>query len=140
MHVPYTLAKCCNPIPGDEIFGFATANEGIKIHRTTCPNATELLSKHGNRVIKATWASVAEESFLVGLYIKGTDRVGIVNDVSKVISNDLKVNMRSIAIDTSDTLFEGTCTVMVANTEALKQLIEKLKAIPGVEEVKRLDY
>lgn len=140
MHLSYTLAKCCNPIPGDEIFGFLTVNEGIKIHRTTCPNATELLSKHGNRVIKATWASVAEESFLVGLYIKGTDRVGIVNDVSKVISNDLKVNMRSIAIDTSDTLFEGTCTVMVANTEALKQLIEKLKAIPGVEEVKRLDY
>jgi len=140
MHLSYTLAKCCNPIPGDEIFGFMTVNEGIKIHRTTCPNATELLSKHGNRVIKATWASVAEQSFLVGLYIKGTDRVGIVNDVSKVISNDLKVNMRSIAIDTSDTLFEGTCTVMVANTEALKDLIERLKTIPGVEEVKRLDY
>lgn len=136
----YSLAKCCNPIPGDEIFGFITVNEGVRIHRTTCPNAPALLSHYGHRVIKAIWASQAEKSFLVGLRIRGTDRVGIVNDVSRVISNELQVNMRSIAIDTDGNVFEGTCAVLVPNAAYLSQLIDKLRTVPGVEEVQRLDF
>ena len=81
--IDYKLAPCCNPIAGDDVFGFVTINEGIKIHRTTCPNAAELMSKHGNRIIKAKWESGKEEAFLAGLYLSGTDRVGLVNDVTQ---------------------------------------------------------
>jgi GTP pyrophosphokinase len=95
--VEYKLAKCCTPIPGDEVFGFVTVSEGIKIHRTNCPNAPELLSNHNNRVIKAKWTSQHEVSFLTGLKVIGTDRVGLINDVSKIISEELKVNMSSFS-------------------------------------------
>src|SRR5258708_2706454 len=95
--VEYKLAKCCTPIPGDEVFGFVTVSEGIKIHRTNCPNAPELLANHGNRVIKAKWTSQHEVAFLTGMKIVGTDRVGLIHDVSKVISNELKVNMSSLS-------------------------------------------
>jgi GTP pyrophosphokinase len=137
--VDYVLASCCNPIAGDDVFGFITVNEGIKIHRTSCPNAVELMSNYGYRVIKAQWASKQEESFLVGLRIIGTDRVGIINDVTKVISNELKVNMRSIAVDTVDNVFEGNFTVLVHDTLHLNLLIEQLKKIEGVEDVQRYD-
>ncbi len=137
--VDYILASCCNPIAGDDVFGFITVNEGIKIHRTSCPNAIELMSNYGYRVIKAQWASKQEESFLVGLRIIGTDRVGIINDVTKVISNELKVNMRSIAVDTVDNVFEGNFTVLVHDTLHLNLLIEQLKKIEGVEHVQRYD-
>jgi len=105
--VDYKLAKCCNPIPGDDVFGFVTVNEGIKIHRTNCPNAPELLSHHGNRVVKAKWNSQHEVAFLTGLKIRGMDRVGLINDVSKVISEELKVNMSSMAMQTDAGIFEG---------------------------------
>src|SRR5690606_2864722 len=82
--VDYKLAKCCTPIPGDDVFGFVTVSEGIKIHRTTCPNAAELLANHNNRMVKAKWTSQHEVAFLTGLKIKGTDRVGLINDVSKI--------------------------------------------------------
>ncbi len=95
--VEYKLAKCCTPIPGDDVFGFVTVSEGIKIHRTNCSNAPELLSNHGNRVIKAKWTSQHEVAFLTGLKVVGTDRVGLINDVSKIISEELKVNMSSIS-------------------------------------------
>ena len=83
--VDYRLAKCCNPIPGDDVFGFVTVNEGIKIHRTTCPNAPELLSNHGNRIVKAKWMSEQQNAFLAGLRIIGTDRVGLMRDVTDLI-------------------------------------------------------
>ncbi|MDH4295565.1 MAG: RelA/SpoT family protein, partial [Cyclobacteriaceae bacterium] len=98
--VDYKLAKCCTPIPGDDVFGFVSANEGIKIHRTNCKNAPELLSQHGNRVVKAKWTSQHEVAFLTGLKILGTDRVGLINDVTKIISEELKVNMSSMSIHT----------------------------------------
>jgi GTP diphosphokinase / guanosine-3',5'-bis(diphosphate) 3'-diphosphatase len=137
--VDYTLAVCCNPIPGDEVFGFVTVNEGIKIHRTTCPNAIELLSNHGNRVVKAKWTSQQEIAFLAGLRIIGTDRVGLMNDVTKVISNELKVNMRSITIDTDHGIFEGTIMLYVNSTSHLETLIQKLNKVPGVVRVERFD-
>jgi GTP pyrophosphokinase len=137
--VDYTLSVCCNPIPGDEVFGFVTINEGIKIHRTKCPNAVELLSNHGNRVIKARWTSQKEIAFLAGLRILGTDRVGMINDLTKVISNELKVNMRSITVDSDGGIFEGTIKLYVNNTEHLDQLIKNLNQIEGVIKVSRFD-
>jgi GTP pyrophosphokinase len=137
--VDYNLAKCCNPIPGDDVFGFVTINEGIKIHRTSCPNALELLSNHGNRVIKARWTSQKEIAFLAGLRIVGTDRVGLINDVTKVISNELKVNMRSITVDSDAGIFEGTIKLFVNNTQHLDHLIQNLSKVEGILKVSRFD-
>ncbi|GJM60133.1 MULTISPECIES: RelA/SpoT family protein [Persicobacter] len=135
----YKTAKCCNPIPGDDIFGFITVNEGIKIHRTSCPNAVELLSNHGHRVIKARWASQKEESFLVGLRIEGTDRVGLINDISKIISEELKVNMRSVSIESDKGIFRGNIELFVQDTKHLDKLIGNLLDVNGVIQVIRED-
>ena len=137
--IDYTLAQCCNPIPGDDVFGFVTVNEGIKIHRTTCPNAVELMSNYGYRIIKVKWTSQKELAFLAGLRITGTDRIGLVQDLTRIISNDLRVNMRSISIDTDDTIFEGKIMLFVNSTEHLEQLIRKLSKVDGVVRVDRFD-
>ncbi len=137
--VEYKLAKCCTPIPGDEVFGFVTVNEGIKIHRTTCPNATELLANHGNRVIKAKWTSQHEVAFLTGLKVIGTDRVGLINDVSKVISEELKVNMSSLSFKTDQGIFSGEIMLYVNDTRHLETLINKLEKVEGVVKVSRFD-
>lgn len=137
--VDYILAKCCNPIPGDEVFGFVTINDGIKIHRTSCPNAIELLSNHGNRVIKARWTSQQQIAFLAGLKIVGTDRVGLINDLTKVISNELKVNMRSITVDSDSGIFEGSIKLYVHSTSHLDSLIETLSTVEGVIKVSRFN-
>lgn len=137
--VDYKLAKCCTPIPGDEVFGFVTVNEGIKIHRTNCPNAPELLSHHGNRVVKAKWTSQHEVAFLTGLKIRGTDRVGLINDVSKIISEELKVNMSSMSIHTENGIFEGEIMLYVNDTRHLEQLLEKLRNVEGVVKASRFD-
>ena len=137
--VDYKLAKCCTPIPGDDVFGFVTVNEGIKIHRTNCPNAPELLSHHGNRVVKAKWTSQHEVAFLTGLKIKGTDRVGLINDVSKIISEELKVNMSSMSIHTDSGIFDGEIMLYVNDTRHLEQLIGKLEKVEGVVKVSRFD-
>ncbi len=137
--VEYKLAKCCTPIPGDEVFGFVTVNEGIKIHRTNCSNAPELLSNHGNRVIKAKWTSQHEVAFLTGLKIVGTDRVGLINDVSKIISEELKVNMSSITFRTEQGIFEGEIMLYVNDTRHLDLLISKLEKVEGVVKVARFD-
>lgn len=137
--VDYKLAKCCTPIPGDDVFGFVTVSEGIKIHRTNCPNAPELLSHHGNRVVKAKWTSQHEVAFLTGLKIRGTDRVGLINDVTKIISEELKVNMSSMSIYTDTGIFEGQIMLYVNDTRHLEQLIEKLRSVEGVVKVSRFD-
>ena len=118
--VDYRLAKCCNPIPGDESFGFVTVNEGIKIHRTSCTNAPELLSNYGYRVVKAKWSSQMDNAFLTDLKIIGTDRVGLINDVTNIISGELKVNMRAMAIATDQGIFEGKITLYVQDTRHLE--------------------
>ncbi|MDA0196336.1 MAG: bifunctional (p)ppGpp synthetase/guanosine-3',5'-bis(diphosphate) 3'-pyrophosphohydrolase [Bacteroidetes bacterium] len=137
--VDYTLSKCCNPIAGDEVFGFVTVNDGIKIHRTSCPNAVELMSNYGYRVVKAKWTSQKEIAFLAGLMIEGTDRIGLINDITKIISNELKVNMRSITIDTDNGIFTGNIKLYVNDTIHLRILMEKLIAIEDVVSVKRFD-
>ncbi|MEJ0057155.1 MAG: bifunctional (p)ppGpp synthetase/guanosine-3',5'-bis(diphosphate) 3'-pyrophosphohydrolase [Bacteroidota bacterium] len=137
--VEYKLAKCCTPIPGDEVFGFVTVSEGIKIHRTNCSNAPELLSNHNNRVIKAKWTSQHEVAFLTGLKVVGTDRVGLINDVSKIISEELKVNMSSISFRTEQGIFEGEIMLYVNDTRHLDLLISKLEKVEGVVKVARFD-
>ncbi|MEM6525688.1 MAG: bifunctional (p)ppGpp synthetase/guanosine-3',5'-bis(diphosphate) 3'-pyrophosphohydrolase [Bacteroidota bacterium] len=137
--IDYKLSKCCSPIPGDNVFGFVTVNEGIKVHRVTCPNAPELLANHGHRVVKAKWASQHQTSFLSTLKIIGTDRVGLINDVTSIISDELKVNMRSMSIDTDSGIFEGQITVYVSDTAHLDILTTQLEKVDGVVKVSRLE-
>jgi GTP pyrophosphokinase len=135
----YKLSSCCNPIPGDDVFGFVTVNEGIKIHRINCANAIQLLSNYAYRVVKAKWNSQHLLAFLAGIRITGTDEIGIVNNITKVISTQYYVNMRSISFDTDDGVFEGTIMVYVNSTDHLTQLITKLKRVKGVVNVVRID-
>jgi GTP pyrophosphokinase len=137
--VDYKFSKCCNPIPGDDVFGFVTVSDGVKIHRTTCPNAAELLSKYGYRIIKAKWASSRKHSFEASLSIIGTDRLGLISDVSNVISSELKVNMRSLSINTESGIFEGNIQLYVEDTNHIDTLIKKLEKVQGVVKVSRLD-
>lgn len=135
----YKLAPCCNAIPGDDVFGFITIGEGIKIHRVNCPNAIKLLSNYAYRVVKAKWVNDQLISFLAGIKITGTDELGIVNNITKVISNENNVNMRSINFDTDDGLFEGTIMIYVHDTKHLNHLMDNLKKVKGVNKVERID-
>ena len=103
----YKLSNCCNPIPGDNVFGFITINDGIKIHRENCPNAIQMMSKYDYRIVKAKWTNQESIAFLAGLRISGIDQVGLVNELTKVISSEYNVNMRSISFDTDDGIFTG---------------------------------
>ena len=135
--VDYVLAKCCNPIAGDDVFGFVTINEGIKIHRTSCPNAPELLSRHGDRVLKAVWASKAEMSFVAHLEIKGVDRIGLMSDLTAIISQELKVNIQDLTIGVKDGIFDGKISLVVQGTEHLETLVSYLERVTGVVEIVR---
>ena len=135
----YKFSDCCNPIPGDDVFGFITINDGVKIHRTNCKNSPELLSKYAYRILKAKWYSKNEVSFLSSLKIKGTDRVGIIDDISKIISSELKVNMKSISINSNSGVFEGKIQLYVNNTSHLLRLIKKLEKIRNVIKVSRFE-
>jgi len=137
--IDYKISACCNPIPGDDVFGFVTLNEGIQIHRVNCPNATELMSNYAYRVVKAKWTNQESISFLAGIKVTGTDEVGIVNNITKIISNELNVNMRSISFDTNDGIFEGAVMVFVNDTNHLTELMKKLKKVSGVLTVNRVD-
>ena len=137
--VDYNLATCCNPIPGDEVFGFITVNEGIKIHRTNCPNAQELLSKYAYRVMKARWRNAETVQFEVGLKFSGIDDVGIVQNITNIISTDMNVNMRAISFEANHGIFQGKVIVLVHDTKHLSALTEKLKAIDGVLTVDRIE-
>ena len=134
----HTLARCCNPIPGDDVFGFETET-GLIIHRTSCPRAVELMSNHGNRIVRAKWTDQLELAFLAGIRLKGSDRVGIVNDVTRIISTSLKVNMRSITVDANDGFFEGQILVFVNDTDHLNKLIHRLSKVNGLLQVERFD-
>ncbi|WP_421938759.1 RelA/SpoT family protein [Pedobacter sp.] len=137
--IDYTLAACCNPIPGDDVFGFITVSDGIKIHRTNCPNAAQLMANYGYRVVKAKWNKQKELTFLTGLKIVGIDDVGLINNITKVISGDFKVNMRSITVDTNEGIFEGSIMIFVNDTEHLENLIKNLLKVRGVTGVTRFD-
>lgn len=133
----YKLAKCCNPIPGDDVFGYISSNEGIKVHRNNCPNAIYLQSNHAGRLIKAKWISSRQSSYTTVLVIRGIDTVGLVNKVTQIISNDLHVDIRSINIAGDEGIFEGLITVVVKDKVHLGKIIEKLKVVEGVTSVER---
>ncbi len=137
--IDYKFSPCCNPIPGDDVFGFITINEGIKIHRVTCPNAVQMLGNYAYRVVKAKWNSQQAISFLAGIQLNGIDEVGIVSNVTKIISEDLMVNMRSLNFNSEDGVFTGTIMVYVHDTQHLENLTEKLKNVNGVIKVTRID-
>ncbi|AWM32982.1 RelA/SpoT family protein [Hymenobacter nivis] len=134
----HSLARCCNPIPGDDVFGFET-EQGLIIHRTSCPRAVDLMSNYGNRIVRAKWTEQSELAFLAGIRLKGSDRVGIVNDITRIISTSLKVNMRSITVDSNDGFFEGQIMVFVNDTDHLTKLIQRLNKVSGVLQVERFD-
>ncbi len=136
--VDYTLAKCCNPIFGDNIFGFITISEGIKIHRKDCPNAKQLMSKYQHRILNTRWTEKKAGSYYeTVIKIFGIDEIGIVNNISSVISKDLRVNMRAITFDSDNGKFNGTIKLLVNNTEHLNQLMKKLERVKGIIEVVR---
>lgn len=137
--IDYKLSPCCSPIPGDDVFGFITINDGIKIHRINCPNAIQLMSNYAYRIVKAKWTNQHQIAFLAGVRMTGIDEVGVVNKISKVISSELKVNMRSISIESNDGIFEGTIMLFVHDTHHLDKLIQKLKEIHGILTVSRID-
>lgn len=135
----YKLAQCCQPIPGDDVFGFITAGEGLKIHRSDCPNAARLLSHYGHRVVKTKWAKNKEISFLSGVRITGLDDVGVIKKITNIISDSLNMNMRSISIDSQDGIFEGTIMVYVHDKEEFEQLCNQLASLEGIITVERIE-
>jgi GTP pyrophosphokinase len=137
--IEYKLSPCCNPIPGDDVFGFITIGEGIKIHRVNCPNALSMMSNYAYRIVKARWTGQEQISFLAGIKVSGIDEVGLVNNVTKIISNELNVNMRSLNFDTHDGIFEGMIMLFVHDAQHLTELMKKLKKVNGVLSVSRIN-
>jgi GTP pyrophosphokinase len=135
----YKLAQCCQPIPGDDVFGFITSGEGLKVHRTDCPNAAQLLANFGHRVVKTKWAKNKEISFLSGVRITGLDDVGVIQKITNIISGELRMNMRSLSIDSKDGIFEGNIMVYVHDREELDALCQRLSSLNGISKVERLE-
>lgn len=134
----FKLAKCCNPIYGDDVFGFVTVSGGIKIHRSDCPNASQMRERFGYRIVKARWAGKSEGTqYPITLRVVGHDDIGIVTNITSIISKENGITLRSIGIDSNDGLFSGTLTVMVGDTGRLEALIKKLRTVKGVKQVNR---
>jgi guanosine-3',5'-bis(diphosphate) 3'-pyrophosphohydrolase len=134
----YTLANCCNPIPGDKVFGFITINDGIKIHKKNCPNALSLQSNYAYRIMQAKWIDSSQQEYTSQIVLSGLDNLGLVNDVTKVISSNMHVNMKSLNFSSDDGIFSGKITVVVKNKTMLKKLIDNLKKINGIDKVTRV--
>jgi guanosine-3',5'-bis(diphosphate) 3'-pyrophosphohydrolase len=137
--IKYSYASCCNPIPGDDVFGFITINEGVKIHRINCPNAVQLMSKYNYRIVKTKWSQSKEIAFLTGFKLNGIDGLGLINKMTKIISEDHNVNIRSISIESEEGIFEGTVKLYVNDIEQLETLISNLKTLDGVIDIKRIE-
>lgn len=135
--IDFQLARCCRPVYGDDIFGFVTVNGGIKIHRTNCPNAQALRERFGYRIVKARWAGKGSSQYAITLHVVGHDDLGIVNNITSIISKEANVSLRSISIDSNDGLFSGILTVTVDDTRVLTALIKKLRTVKGVKAVTR---
>lgn len=136
--IEFSLAKCCHPIYGDPIFGFVTVNGGIKIHRQDCPNAPELKQRFGYRIVKARWSGKGTSQYAITLRVIGNDDIGIVSNITNIISKEEKIVMRSINIDSHDGLFSGNLEVLLNDTSRLDSLIKKLRTVKGVKTVERL--
>jgi GTP pyrophosphokinase len=136
-NITYSLAKCCNPIPGDKVIGYLSTDEHVIIHKTGCKEVEKFLSSHGNRIIAAEWTKFKKQSYLTRLRLEGFDRLGIVNEVTNVISKQLSINMRSVKFDTHDGIFEGDLFLYIHNADDLHRLIARLEKIKGIERVSR---
>lgn len=136
--IDYQLARCCQPIYGDDVFGFVTVNGGIKIHRTDCPNAAELRKRFGYRIVKARWSGKGSSKYSITLRVIGNDDIGIVNNLTSIISKDERLTLRSISIDSNDGLFRGNLVVMLEDTSRLESLIKRLRTVKGVKQVERI--
>ncbi|MCB0787651.1 MAG: bifunctional (p)ppGpp synthetase/guanosine-3',5'-bis(diphosphate) 3'-pyrophosphohydrolase, partial [Flavobacteriales bacterium] len=137
--IDYKLSPCCNPIAGDDVFGFITVNEGIKIHRVNCPNAVQLMSNFAYRIVKARWKGKDTVEFLAGIKFSGIDDVGLVNKITTIISHEHNVNMRAISFESHDGIFDGKVMAFVHDTDHLNSLMDKLKRVRGVRSVERVD-
>ena len=137
--IMYTLANCCKPIPGDDVFGFVTTGKGLTIHRTNCPNAAKLLSNYGHRVVKTKWAKNKEISFLTGLKIVGLDDVGVIHKITNLISGEMKINISALTVEANEGIFHGNIKVFVHDKEELEDLVEKLLKLSGIQSVDRYD-
>jgi GTP pyrophosphokinase len=134
----YKLSSCCNPIPGDKVFGFITINEGIKVHKKDCPNAITLQSNYAYRIMQARWIDSSQQEFKAILKITGMDSLGLTNELTKVISNNMHVNIQSISLSGDAGIFNGQVAVIVQNNAILKKLIDNIKKIDGVDKVTRV--
>ena len=134
----YKLSSCCNPIPGDDVFGFVTINEGIKIHKKDCPNAIAMQSNYAYRIMQAKWIDSSQQEFKAILKITGMDTLGLTNELTKVISNQMHVNIQSISLSGDAGIFNGQVTVVVQNNTFLKKLMDNIKKIDGIEKVTRV--
>ncbi len=137
--IVYTLANCCKPIPGDDVFGFVSIGKGLTIHRTNCPNAAKLMANYGHRVVKTKWAKNKEISFLTGVKIVGMDDVGVINKITNLISGELKLNINALTIEAKDGLFEGNIRIYVHDKEELEELVSRLLQLNGIHSVVRYD-
>ncbi|NVN96085.1 MAG: bifunctional (p)ppGpp synthetase/guanosine-3',5'-bis(diphosphate) 3'-pyrophosphohydrolase [Bacteroidetes bacterium] len=137
-NLKYIISDCCNPIPGDDVIGLITPGEGINIHRTNCEKAIQLMSKYGNRIVKAKWKENEDITFLTGIKITGIDKKGVVKDISRLISEDLNINIRSFNLQSSEGVFEGLIMIYVSDTKHLKDLMKKLKQIEGIQKIIRM--
>jgi GTP pyrophosphokinase len=134
----YKIANCCNPIPGDDVFGFLTINEGIKVHKKTCPNALSLQSNYAYRIMSAKWIDSSQQEYTSQIELSGIDNLGLVNEITKLISQNMHVNMKSLSFESDSGVFSGKITVVVKNINMLKALIENLKKINGIDKVRRV--
>ena len=137
--IKYSLAKCCSPIPGDDVFGFVSTGKGLIIHRTNCPNAAQLMANYAPRIVKTKWAKNKEISFLTGVKILGIDDVGVINKITNIISGEMRINISALTIESGEGMFEGTIKVFVHDKEELDELANRLKQLSGIYEVQRLD-
>jgi GTP pyrophosphokinase len=134
----YSLANCCNPIPGDSVFGFVTVNDGIKVHKKDCPNAISLQSNYAYRIMSAKWIDSTQEEFTAEIRLSGIDNMGLINSITDIISDEMHVNMRNIHFSTDGGTFEGRIKLVVKNQSILKKLIQNLKRINGIDKVTRI--
>jgi len=134
----YKISNCCNPIPGDAVFGFLTINDGIKIHKKNCPNALSLQSNYAYRIMLAKWIDSSQQEFTVRIQMTGIDNLGLVSEVTKVISGNMHVNIKNLNFETEHGIFKGKITVVVKNNNLVKKLMERIKKINGIEKVRRL--
>jgi GTP pyrophosphokinase len=134
----YKLSPCCNPIQGDTVFGFLTINDGIKVHKINCPNSLSLQSNYAYRIINAKWIDSTEQNFTVKINISGIDTFGLANNITKVISDNMNVNMKKLNFETNSGVFSGSITMSVNSNNYAIKVMDKIKKLNGVEKVKRI--